>query len=354
MADILIAAYGSRGDIMPLTGIAGALQRVGHRVSMTCTPDLVDEITPLGIDARPADFRLNADVDTSAADPLKLAAEMVKPRGMRQLGANLLAAMSDTPADIVLLTPFAELAGHLFAEARGIPSLGLRLQPMSATGDFPPSLLGAWSAGRVVNRAAGRSAARWFDRIYRTPLAGFRAELGLPRRSARSLRNARTAVKWPIPHGFSRSVIRTPGDWRHGLEVTGYWWPQDLPDWTPPSELVDFLDAGEAPVYVGLGSLMVPEKESARLSEVIGTALRSAGLRGIVSGGGAGLHVEGDDVLTVGTVPHSWLFPRMRAAVHSCSAGTTAASLRAGLPVVGSLLPEEISRSGRDASGGSA
>ena len=70
---------------------------------------------------------------------------------MRQLGSNLLAAMSDTPADIVLLTPFAELAGHPFAEARGIPSLGLRLQPMSATGDFPPSLLGAWSAGRVVN-----------------------------------------------------------------------------------------------------------------------------------------------------------------------------------------------------------
>lgn len=92
-------------------------------------------------------------------------------------------------------------------------------------------------------------------------------------------------------------------------------------------------------MYVGLGSLMVPEKESARLSEVIGTALRSAGLRGIVSGGGAGLHVEGDDVLTVGTVPHSWLFPRMRAAVHSCGAGTTAASLRAGLPVVGIPSP---------------
>ena len=62
LADILIAAYGSRGDIMPLTGIAGALQRVGHRVSMTCTPDLVDEITPLGIDARPVDFRLDASI----------------------------------------------------------------------------------------------------------------------------------------------------------------------------------------------------------------------------------------------------------------------------------------------------
>ena len=147
--------------------------------------------------------------------------------------------------------------------ARGIPSLGLRLQPMSATGDFPPSLLGAWSAGRVVNRAAGRSAARWFDRIYRTPLAGFRAELGLPRRSARSLRNARTAVKWPILHGFSRSVIRTPGDWRHGLEVTGYWWPQDLPDWTPPSELVDFLDArrDSTPMIDSLTEMSRSEKQ---------------------------------------------------------------------------------------------
>ena len=39
-------------------------------------------------------------------------------------------------------------------------------------------------------------------------------------------------------------------------------------------------------------------------------------------------------MLTVGEVPHTWLFPRMAAVVHHAGAGTTAAGLRAGVPAV--------------------
>jgi UDP:flavonoid glycosyltransferase YjiC (YdhE family) len=42
-----------------------------------------------------------------------------------------------------------------------------------------------------------------------------------------------------------------------------------------------------------------------------------------------------DDVLTIGEVPHEWLFPKMAAVVHACGAGTTAAGLRAGVPAIG-------------------
>jgi sterol 3beta-glucosyltransferase len=40
-------------------------------------------------------------------------------------------------------------------------------------------------------------------------------------------------------------------------------------------------------------------------------------------------------VLTIGDVPHDWLFDRVAAVVHHCGAGTAAGGLRAGLPVVG-------------------
>ena len=41
-----------------------------------------------------------------------------------------------------------------------------------------------------------------------------------------------------------------------------------------------------------------------------------------------------DEIFKVEEVPHDWLFPRVTAVVHHGGAGTTAASLRAGVPTV--------------------
>lgn len=39
-------------------------------------------------------------------------------------------------------------------------------------------------------------------------------------------------------------------------------------------------------------------------------------------------------ILSVQSVPHDWLFPKIRAVVHHGGAGTTAAGLRAGRPTI--------------------
>lgn len=85
-------------------------------------------------------------------------------------------------------------------------------------------------------------------------------------------------------------------------------------------------------MFVGLGSATVPD--AGRLSAQVVAALRRAGLRGVVQRGWGGLVADGDDMLTVGEVPHALLFPRMAAVVHHAGAGTTAAGLRAGVPAV--------------------
>lgn len=54
----------------------------------------------------------------------------------------------------------------------------------------------------------------------------------------------------------------------------------------------------------------------------------------MIQRGWGGLEAAGDDVPTIGEVPHSVLFPGMAAVVHHCGAGTTAAGLRAGVPAV--------------------
>ncbi|NMO05119.1 glycosyltransferase family 1 protein [Gordonia sp. TBRC 11910] len=335
MADIIIATYGSRGDILPLTDFAARLQQSGHSVVMTASTEFADDVTDRGIPVRPVDFQLDAEMSPDDIDPLKAAREMIMPKGMKQLGDNLLDSLDDVPADLVVLSPFAELAGHPFAEFRGIPSIGARLQPLSATAEYPPALMGAWSAGAFLNRRAGRFAASALDRLYAKTIASFRDRLGLPGKSARAMRKQRTAANWPILHGYSPSVLPKPRDWRDGLDVAGYWWPaQPTADWVPPEALSAFLDAGDPPIFIGLGSLMVSTSEAKRLSDVIGAAVEKTGTRAIVQSGGVGLDVAGTGIVNIGAAPYDWLFPRVAAVGHSCGAGTTASALRAGVPTI--------------------
>jgi UDP:flavonoid glycosyltransferase YjiC (YdhE family) len=56
----------------------------------------------------------------------------------------------------------------------------------------------------------------------------------------------------------------------------------------------------------------------------------------VLASGWGGLKLSDlpDTVHQVTSLPHIWLFPRMAAVVHHGGAGTTAASLRAGVPTV--------------------
>jgi sterol 3beta-glucosyltransferase len=116
------------------------------------------------------------------------------------------------------------------------------------------------------------------------------------------------------------------------LCTTGYWF-LDRPGWRPPDELVDFLGV-RPPVSVGFGSMnnMDPEEITTRVLE----ALRRSDQMGILltGWGGIGSADLPDEVFKTEGVPYDWLFDRVRAAVHHGGAGTTAASLRAGLPTV--------------------
>ncbi len=141
MADIVIAALGSHGDVAPLTGVGARLQQAGHRVTLTAYDRFASLVRSCGIGFRgvsePRESSDEADVDVTGA-----LFQFLAPQGMRSLGTALLTALQDTPTDILLLSPFSELAGHPLAEAKGIPSAGIRLQPYSATADFPPATLG--------------------------------------------------------------------------------------------------------------------------------------------------------------------------------------------------------------------
>ncbi len=138
----------------------------------------------------------------------------------------------------------------------------------------------------------------------------------------------------PLLDGYSSTVVPRPPDWGDWIHVTGYWFLDDPPGWEPSPELADFLQSGLPPVFVGFGSTPFPEPDAT--TDLIVRALQRAGRRGLLLAGGSGLRTGQltDQILSVDSVPHGWLFPRVSAAVHHGGAGVTGAALRAGLPSV--------------------
>ncbi|MEV5017999.1 glycosyltransferase [Streptomyces sp. NPDC053780] len=324
---ILIAAAGSRGDVAPYTGLGAELSRAGYDVALA-VPDAFEPLArEAGLEVRrlPADTRMRGS-GKGRRDVMRTAAAFIT-----ELGQGFADAVDEGTDLLLLSTTTAPLGWHL-AEATGTPSLGVYLQPTTPTGDFPPVVTGARSLGRLGNRAMGRFALRMVDRVYEQAVARLRHRLDLPPASPSEMRRRQERATWPVLHGFSTALVPRPSDWRPGLDVVGNWWPQHDPAERLPAGLEDFLAAGPRPVLVGFGSMASGEGE--RLSEIAVRALRRAGLRGILQAGSAGLAADGDDVLTIGDVPHALLFPRLAAVVHHGGAGTSAAALRAGVPAV--------------------
>ncbi|MCX5044904.1 glycosyltransferase [Aldersonia sp. NBC_00410] len=339
MTQIVIAAFGTRGDVAPLTGLGVRLrERIGGDVAVAAQHPYEQMVTAAGLE-----FRL-LPKDTEQATRESAYGQAVVDGARMRPSKDVLAQMRDdltgvgeamatTAADADLLLfegPIGSLLGYHVAEALDIPSIGAFFQPVSATEEFAPPPLTARSFGSWGNRMAWRLGGVG-EKVYTPLIDSLRATLDLAPQSRRTYQRRRDET-WPVLYGFSQHVVPRPADWRAGLDVTGYWWPVDDPAWQPPSEVVDFLQAGPPPVFVGLGSTATARSEE--LSAMIVAALRKAGVRGMVQSGWAHLYGDGTDIITVGDIPHAWLFPQMAAVVQHCGAGTTAAALRAGVPSI--------------------
>ena len=138
----------------------------------------------------------------------------------------------------------------------------------------------------------------------------------------------------PFTYLWPESLVPKPEDWGPHIDLANFIQYEQAQTYEPPQALLDFLAAGEPPIYVGFGSVVA--QDPVGLTRTIFTALERAGSRGIVAEGWA--HLGGGtlppNVFVIGDTPHDWLFQHCRAVCHHGGAGTTSAGLRAGLPTV--------------------
>jgi sterol 3beta-glucosyltransferase len=225
---------------------------------------------------------------------------------------------------------------HAVAIHLGAPSAMVVMTPAVATGAFAhPVLTPHLALGTRGNLATWLVCERLQKQTFKEPLKpAARRPWRLP---AFPLATRRGGSAWPpfvVVHAFSPEVQPRPHDWPGHVTVTGWLLPEPssalLPD-----RVEQFLRQGPPPIYVGFGSMPIPDPE--RIAQMLIAALGRTRQRAIVCGrdlANAAALDGRDAVLPVEALPHERLLHRISVVIHHGGSGTTGAGLRAGKPTL--------------------
>lgn len=367
--NIVIMVIGSRGDIQPFLRIGKVLkENSNHRVRIATHPAFRDFVSEAGL-----------EFFSVGGNPSELMAFMVKNPGLipnmstvmqGEIGRrreqmaemfegfwracvnsaddehdpkniDLLNSRDPFIADAIIANPPSFAHVHI-AERLGIPLHMMFTFPYSPTQAFPHPLANIKPQKSNVNES--------YVNFMSYPLVemmtfqglgdlvnNFREKtLGLEPVSQIWAPGALYRMKVPYTYLWSPSLVPKPKDWGPEIDIGGFVFLDLASNYKPPQDLQDFLDAGEQPVYIGFGSIVVDDPD--RFTQMIFEATKIAGVRALVNKGWGGLGGEGkdtpDNVFMLGNTPHDWLFPRVKAVIHHGGAGTTAMGLKCGKPTM--------------------
>lgn len=339
MTQIAITASGTRGDVQPYIALAQGLKAAGCEVRVLTNDNFEPLVRDAGLDFRSTGESVEAVLQSEEwretlekGNFVSILARMQAE--LKQRAAKIAQHMPALLEGSDLIVTGVGGFGGVFsiAQALKIPLIQAYVFPFTPTNTFPGPLFPHLPFGAVLNRPSFHMTRQMLWQSSRVADVATRQVLGLPKGSLWGPFHWLKAV--PALYGYSQHVLPRPRDWPADHHVTGYWFLDAPDDWSPPPDLVDFLDAGDPPIYIGFGSMGGRSPEEAGAAAL--DALRRSGQRGVLAAGWGGLKAQNlpDNVYLISSIPHAWLFPRMAAVVHHGGAGTTAAGLRAGVPSV--------------------
>ncbi|MDN5790621.1 MAG: glycosyltransferase [Micrococcales bacterium] len=324
--------YGTEGDTRPFVALAGGLRRAGHSMVLATDPGAL----PPGCAARdrvellPLHGSIRDQLAMSPmGDHVRSGAGFVAgTRVVRRLLRDHLADWTRTfveiaaDADVLVSSGLALPVAFNAADRLHLPVTLAAAQPFEPTRDFTLPILGH-DLPRALRVPLGRLAGASTWMALRPMINTARDTIGLPPRR-------RAWTGFPQLIAVSPTLVPRPPDWPSRITVTGDWrLPVDI-DYRPPDRLASFLALGEAPVYVGFGSMPVGQ-------DTITAVLAGLdGRRAVLAGGWASIDDSSlpEGVLRIDHAPHDWLMPRVSVAIHHAGAGTSHAACRAGVPSV--------------------
>lgn len=343
---ITCLTIGSRGDVQPYIALCKGLLKEGHKPKIATHSEFEPWVRRNGIEFAP--------VDGDPAELMRICVEngmftysFLKEASLKFRGwiDDLLSSAWEScqDCDLLIESPSA-MAGIHIAEALRIPYFRAFTMPWTRTRAYPHAFAvpenrmgGAYNYITYV----------MFDSVFWKAIAGQvnrwrKNELGLKATTMDKLQ----PNKVPFLYNYSPSVVPPPLDYPDWIRITGYWVLDEGQSWNPPAELANFIKQAHADgkkiVYIGFGSIVVSDPSA--LTRTVVESVQKADVRCILSKGwsdrlGDPASVKSEiplppEIFQIQAAPHDWLFSQIDAAVHHGGAGTTGASLRAGVPTI--------------------
>jgi rhamnosyltransferase subunit B len=341
MTRIVLATWGSLGDLLPYIELARCLRERGHRPVVVARLHQKEIVERAGVSF--ASIRPN----------VRLAAIEQRPRLTRLRGAGrqvlktrVLTSFRESYHDLeaaacgaaLLVSHPAVFAAPLVAARLGLPWASTVLTPGAFASAYDPPVFAQMPWVTSILRQSPQLARMFLSLVKGTsrqdfaPVDSLRVELGLedlghPRFEGQFSRQLTLGL-------FSAVLGERQSDWPPRTRVTGFMFAA-LPG-APSQELARFLGAGDRPiVFVRSGSSASPGgvffRESIMAANILG---RRAVL---VTGPRSAVQLPPSlppSVLAVESAPYETLFPGASLIAHHGGIGTTALAMKTGVPAL--------------------
>jgi UDP:flavonoid glycosyltransferase YjiC (YdhE family) len=339
---IVLAFYGTRGDVEPGVAVGRELLRRGHDVCMAVPPDLVGFGESAGLAAVAYGPDTQAWLEVTRNFWTRFFRNFWRVRELRRLlresrepGTKCWAEMSTTLTSLadgadLLITglSYEELAANV-AEHYDTALATLLWLPIRVNGQLLPYL-----PARLIRSAM--TVYEWLVwRGVKKVEDAQRRELGLPEATGPAPRRISDRGSLEIQAYDQVCFPGLAAEWakwngqRPFVGTLTLEMPTDADE-----EVTSWIAAGTPPIFFGFGS--IPVESPADTIAMIGAACARLGERALVGAGWSDFSnvPHFDHVKVVGAVNFATIFPACRAVVHHGGAGTTAAGLRAGVPTL--------------------
>jgi UDP:flavonoid glycosyltransferase YjiC (YdhE family) len=335
---VVFAAHGTRGDVEPCATVGLELQRRGHEVRMAVPPNLVGFVESAGLSAvgygpdsdeqviAVADFVHHAFTPRNPVRVLRAGRELFV-EGWAEMSRTLMSVTNGVDLLVTGQTYHGVVAN--IAEYHDIPLAAVHHIPIRVNGQVAlPSI----PSTTYVVRSTMRAIWRVYWLITKDVDDAQRRELGLPKAAAPAAKRMSERGSLEIQAYDEVCFPRLTEEWNGGPPIVGAL-TMEAPTGAD-GEIASWIEAGTPPVYFGFGS--TPIQSPGTTIAMIAAACAELGVRGLIYTGpnGPPSNSPSDHVKLVGPLNYATVFPRCRAVVHHGGAGTTAACLRAGVPMV--------------------
>ena len=332
---IVVVCWGSTGDVYPVLALSERLLERGHQVRVCGLEMYKDKIFEIGVEFYEigvefdlGEFHAAMDAIIPKRDPLAMM-KLIVEEGIVRRGEkwyqNCLAAMKGS--DLVICHS-VDIPAQEAAIRNGIPWVTVTYCPaIIKCLDFSPYPFPNWGPlfnGIVWKVAEMRLSS--IDALFNQFIVSVGGE---PRKSVML-----EGMYSPHLNLIAASpALCAPADFPPNHKFTGVWHLASAA-YDPPSELVDFLEAGPPPVIITFGSM--GGSNGRETTEILIEAVRIVKQRAIIQAGWGQLGTPEalSDICCAEYVPHQWLFPQGSCVVHHGGAGTTASACRAKIPSV--------------------